>query len=113
NEGLAAEALRTLGVAYRRLPAAEFDKDDLDDGVEHELVFAGLIGMIDPPRPEAVEAVTRARKAGIRLLMLTGDHPVTAGVIAAELGVTRDGKAVTGSQLKKMSDEDLAKTLRE
>ncbi len=113
NEGLAREALRTLGVAYRRVPAADFDADDLDDGIEDELIFAGLIGMIDPPRPEAVEAIERAGKAGIRLLMLTGDHPVTAAVIAAELGVARDGKAVTGAQLEKMSDEELSRTLQE
>jgi len=63
NEGLAREGLRTLGVAYRPLDAAEFDADDADDSIEQELVFAGLIGMIDPPRAEAIEAVARA-KAG-------------------------------------------------
>jgi Ca2+-transporting ATPase len=83
NESLAREALRTLGVAYRTLPAGA----EADESVEHELVFAGLIGMMDPPRPEAREAVARAKAAGIRPIMITGDHPVTARVIGAELGV--------------------------
>jgi Ca2+-transporting ATPase len=113
NEGLAREALRTLGVAYRPLSADEFDPDAADDGIEQELVFAGLIGMIDPPRAEAIEAVARAKAAGIRPLMLTGDHPVTAAVIAAELGIGGSGPAVTGAQLEKMSDEALARTVRD
>ena len=83
NEALAREALRTLGVAYRALPAGA----EADESVERELVFAGLIGMMDPAREEAKEAVARAKRAGIRTLMITGDHPVTAQVIGAELGV--------------------------
>jgi Ca2+-transporting ATPase len=113
NEELAGEALRTLGVAFRSLPAAAFEADEVDERVEQELVFAGLIGMIDPPRPEAIEAVARAKAAGIRPLMITGDHPVTAGVIAAELGIAADRRAVTGVELEKMSDETLAQTVRE
>jgi Ca2+-transporting ATPase len=85
NDKLAAEALRTLGVAFRTLP----DEAEVDESVERDLVFAGLIGMIDPPRPEAKEAVARARAAGIRPVMVTGDHPVTARVIGEELGVTQ------------------------
>jgi Ca2+-transporting ATPase len=98
NESLAGDALRTLGVAARWL-----EEDALaehvaspDDRVEEGLVFAGLIGMIDPPRPEAKDAVARARRAGIRPLMITGDHPRTAAVIARELGVTEDEHAITG-----------------
>jgi Ca2+-transporting ATPase len=87
NEALAREALRTLGVAYRSLPAAGFDADEADERLEHDLVFAGLIGMIDPPRAEAKAAVARAKAAGIRPVMITGDHPATARAIAAELGV--------------------------
>ena len=92
NEGLAKEALRTLGVALRLLPKNTFTHDAVDEDLEHELVFLGLIGMIDPPRAEAAEAVRRAKAAGIRPLMITGDHPVTASVIAAELGIAADGR---------------------
>ncbi|MGH7413172.1 MAG: cation-translocating P-type ATPase, partial [Candidatus Rokuibacteriota bacterium] len=77
------------------------------------LVFAGLIGMIDPPRAEAKEAVARAKAAGIRPVMITGDHPVTAAVIAAELGIATNGRAVTGAELEKMSDDVLARTARD
>ena len=96
NEGLAKEALRTLGVALRLLPKNMFTHDAVDEDLEHELVFLGLIGMIDPPRAEAAEAVRRAKAAGIRPLMITGDHPVTASVIAAELGIATDGRVITG-----------------
>ena len=113
NEGLAGEALRTLGVAARELPANALDNTAVDDGLEQELMFLGLIGMIDPPREEAKQAVTRARSAGIRPIMITGDHPKTAAVIARELGIASDGRAVAGPQLEKMSDEVLAKTVRE
>jgi magnesium-transporting ATPase (P-type) len=68
-----------------------------DARVEQDLVFAGLIGMIDPPRKEAKDAVARAKGAGIRPLMITGDHPRTAAVIAQELGITDDGRAITGA----------------
>jgi Ca2+-transporting ATPase len=111
NERLAGEALRTLGVAYRSLPRGT-DLDEIDADVEKELVFAGLIGMIDPPRAEAVEAVRRATQAGVRPMMLTGDHPITAAVIARELGIP-GARAVTGAELEKMSAADLEQTVRE
>ncbi len=113
NEGLAREALRTLGVAFRSLPAAAFEAAEVDEHVEEDLVFAGLIGMIDPPRAEAKEAVARAKAAGIRPVMITGDHPVTAAVIAAELGIATDGRAVTGAELEKMPDDVLGRTVRD
>jgi Ca2+-transporting ATPase len=90
-----------------------FRDEDPDESVEQDLVFLGLIGMIDPPREEAKQAVERARSAGIRPIMITGDHPKTAAVIAAELGITTNGRAVTGAELEKMSDETLAQTVRE
>ena len=71
--------------------------------VEHDLVFAGLIGMIDPPRAEAKDAVARARGAGIRPMMITGDHPRTAAVIARELGIAADGRVVTGAELEQLT----------
>ncbi len=113
NEELADEALRTLGVAYRSLPADAFEADEVDERVEHDLVFAGLIGMIDPPRAEAREAVARAKAAGIRPMMITGDHPRTAVVIAQELGIVEKGRAVTGAELEKLSDGDLDQTVKE
>ncbi|SDY13376.1 cation-translocating P-type ATPase [Nitrosomonas sp. Nm58] len=113
NEALAREALRTLAVAFRLLPVDAFNAEEVSECVEQELVFAGLIGMIDPPRAEAKEAVARARAAGIRPVMITGDHPATAAVIADELGMAADTRAVTGAELSKMSDEMLERTVRE
>jgi Ca2+-transporting ATPase len=113
NEELAGQALRTLGVAARELPADAFHNDDVNEKVEHELVFLGLIGMIDPPREEAKLAVARAKAAGIRPMMITGDHPKTARVIATELGITVDGRTVTGAELQKLSDEALVHTVRD
>lgn len=111
NEELAGQALRTLAVARRLLttsaaaPGARGAEE-----LEHDLVFAGLIGMIDPPRSEARDAVATARAAGIRPIMITGDHPRTAGVIARALGISDDGRAVTGAELDRMTDEDRART---
>jgi Ca2+-transporting ATPase len=113
NDELAREALRTLGVGFRSLPAAGFEADEVDERLEQDLVFAGLIGMIDPPRKEAKEAVARAKTAGIRPIMITGDHPVTAAVIAAELGIETEGRAVTGADLEKMPEETLDRAVRE
>ncbi len=111
NEALAGEALRTLGVAARWLP--ENSPAEADDRLEQDLVFAGLIGMIDPPRTEARDAVARAKGAGIRPLMITGDHPRTAAVIARELGITTDGRTLTGAELEKIPDEARARTVAE
>jgi Ca2+-transporting ATPase len=110
NEQLAGEALRTLGVAFRSLPQ---DAGAFDEALEKELVFLGLIGMIDSPREEAKEAVARAKGAGIRPIMITGDHPRTAAVIAAELGISPDRRAITGAELEAMSDEVLDRTVLE
>ena len=115
NEALAGEALRTLGVAGLWIPAnvvAEYAARP-DERIEHDLVFAGLIGMIDPTRAEAKEAVARAKGAGIRPIMITGDHPRTAAVIAQELGITQDGRAITGAEFEKMSEEARARTVAE
>jgi len=113
NDALAGEALRTLGVAFRSLPKDGFQRDEVDERIEQDLVFLGLIGMIDPPRQEAREAVARAKGAGVRPLMITGDHPKTAAVIAAELGIATDSRAVTGAELERMPDADLAQTVQD
>ena len=111
NDALAAQAFRTLGIAYRSLPADAFAHAAVDARVEQELVFAGLVGMIDPPREEAKNAVARAKSAGIRPVMITGDHPKTAGVIAVDLGIAASARAVTGAEVERMSDESLAGTV--
>ncbi|WP_406697353.1 cation-translocating P-type ATPase [Singulisphaera sp. Ch08] len=114
NDDLAGEALRTLGVAARDLSEDESQNHkEVTASVEEDLIFLGLIGMIDPPREEAKQAVARARAAGIRPMMITGDHPKTAGVIAIELGISTDGRAVTGAELEQMPDEELERTVRE
>ena len=106
NEALAGQALRTLGVAGRWIegdaPTAP-EATLVNDGVEQDLVFVGLIGMIDPPRVEAKEAVLRARRAGIRPIMITGDHPRTAAVIARELGLTEHLGVLTGVDIDRLS----------
>jgi Ca2+-transporting ATPase len=112
NEGLAGEALRTLGLAFRTLPNDGSTPKAFDDGLEHDLVFLGLVGMIDPPRDEAKAAIVHAKHAGIRPIMITGDHPKTAAVIAVELGVSDDGRAVTGAQIDAMSDASLDEAVR-
>jgi Ca2+-transporting ATPase len=111
NDVLAGEALRTLGVAAHWLPSDSVPA--VDASVEKDLVFAGLIGMLDPPRAEAAAAIARARGAGIRPLMITGDHPRTAAVIARELGIADDDRVITGGALDQLSDETLERTVGE
>ena len=113
NDALAGEALRTLGVAARWLTSETLAQysDHPDERLEQELVFAGLIGIIDPPRSEAKDAVARAKRAGIRPLMITGDHPRTAAVIAQELGIATDGRVVTGAELQRLTPEAAADTV--
>jgi P-type Ca2+ transporter type 2C len=113
NELLAGEAMRTLGVAGRWLEEDALAEHGAhpDERVEQGLVFAGLIGMIDPPRAEARDAVARAKGAGIRPLMITGDHPRTAAVIAQELGIITDGRTITGAELEKLTPEASAQTV--
>jgi Ca2+-transporting ATPase len=113
NEALAGQALRTLAVAFRVLPKVSFSHEDFDEDIEEEMIFLGLIGMIDPPREEAKEAVARAKRAGIRPIIITGDHPKTAAVIAEELGITADGRAVTGAELQRMPEPALDATMQE
>jgi P-type Ca2+ transporter type 2C len=115
NEAFAGQALRTLGVAGRWLTSEALAKHAAhpDERLEHDLVFAGLIGIIDPPRPEAKDAVARAKRAGIRPLMITGDHPRTASVIAQELGITTDGRTLTGAELEKLAPDAGPSTVAE
>ena len=98
--GMAGEALRVLGVAYK----PETTRETAQQG----MTFLGLAGMIDPPRPEVKDAIGVCTQAGIRPIMITGDHPITAQAVARELGLLRNGgRVVTGAELEEMSDEEL------
>jgi calcium-translocating P-type ATPase len=109
---LAGQALRTLAVAYRPLPDGTGPPHD--ESVERELVYLGLVGIIDPPRPEAASSIAEAAGAGVRVLMITGDHPRTAARIARDLGIA-DGsaRALTGAELERLDDEELRAAVRE
>jgi len=109
NTAMAQQALRVLGSAYRDLDNAS-PADLTADTVEHDLVFVGLSGMYDPPRQEAKDAVAKCRAAGIRVVMITGDHPHTATAIAREIGIaSADDLAIAGVELDKISDDELHK----
>ncbi len=103
---MSAAALRVLAIGYKTIDTVP--EEPTSDELESGLTFMGLVGMIDPPRPEAAEAVKLCRRAGIKPVMITGDHVVTASAIARELGIqTESGKAITGAELDRMSDEEL------
>ena len=106
TETMSADALRVLAVAWKEIEAlpAQLTSEELENG----LTFLGLVGMIDPPRPEAKDAVAVCRRAGIKPVMITGDHVVTASAIARELGILEEGdRAITGAELDAMSEEEL------
>ncbi|HBN37039.1 MAG TPA: calcium-translocating P-type ATPase, PMCA-type [Lactobacillus johnsonii] len=106
NQEMAKKALRVLGLAYKTID--KLYKDPSTDNVEQDLIFAGLVGMIDPERPEAKAAVAEAHSAGIRTVMITGDHQVTAQAIAERLGILKPGqdkRVLTGAELDKLSDK--------
>jgi len=109
NEKMAGEGLRVLGMAYRELP--ESLESYTEENVENNLIFIGLQGMIDPPREEAIRAVESGKRAGIRSIMITGDHKLTALAVAKELGLT--GKALTGEELDQLSDEEFEKMVED
>ncbi len=106
NAGMAKNGMRVLGAAFRLLPESGAPLSELD---ERELVFVGMFGMIDPARPEVRDAVSVAQGAGIRPVMITGDHPLTALSIARDLGIARDNTVLTGKELETMSVEELQK----
>lgn len=104
NDRMAGEALRVLGMSYKKLDSRNYRKEDL----EKDLIFAGLVGMIDPPRKEAMEAVRKCRLAGIKPVMITGDHKLTAVSIARELNIYGDGdRVLTGAELEGMNEQKL------
>ncbi len=112
QEDMAAQALRTLGVAMKPLPWTATIAAEDADRTEQDVTFLGIAGMFDPPRPEAREAVARARTAGVRTIMITGDHAATALAVARELNIGSGTDALTGNEISAMSDEALAGAAR-
>jgi P-type Ca2+ transporter type 2C len=108
NNQMAQSGMRVLGLTFRPYPQALPESASL---TEEELVFAGMVGMIDPPRPEVKEAVQTCLTAGIRPIMITGDHPLTARHIAAELGISSNSEVLTGVELAKLTPEELQVSL--
>jgi Ca2+-transporting ATPase len=111
NDRMAQDGLRVLGLACRSV-------DDLPDeknleGLEQDLVFIGMVGMIDPPRPEVKNAVATCKTAGIRPVMITGDHPLTAQRIAQDLGISSNGRAMTGAELEQIDTAELEATVEQ
>jgi calcium-translocating P-type ATPase len=112
-DALTDAALRTLAVAYRPLRADEGTGSQDLAQIERDLVFAGTVGIIDPPREEAAQAIAEAHRAGIRVIMITGDHPRTAARIAADLGIVEAGAAaLTGTDLDKLDEAGFAEAVR-
>ena len=111
NENMAKDALRVLAMAYKELDHEPTDEEM--QNMEQDLIYVGMVGMIDPPRLEVKDAVDKCKKAGIKTVMITGDHKITAIAIAKSLGILEnEDEALTGSELEKMSDEDLTKNIR-
>jgi P-type Ca2+ transporter type 2C len=114
NEAIARQALRTLGFAFKEVPESV---NTCDDKIETDFVFIGIMGMIDPPREEVKEAIFTCKKAGINVVMVTGDHRLTAVAVAKELNLLGEneekGKVLTGEELEKLSDEQLNEIVQE
>ncbi len=102
---MAGDALRVLAIAYKRNATPR--------DAERDMTLVGLVGMIDPPRPEAKAAVRECEEAGIKVVMITGDHPLTAKAVADELGLSKRGSVVTGAELEAMSDEELERAVEQ
>ena len=112
NIEMAKDALRVLAMAYKELDHEPTDEEMKH--VENDLIFVGMVGMIDPPREEVKLAVEKCKTAGIKTVMITGDHKITAVAIAKSLGILEnENEAITGSELEEMSDEDLTRNIRQ
>lgn len=107
---VAEQGKRIIAAAYKKV---EDDNGKLKDDSLKDLVFLGIIGIIDPPRDEAYDAIKQCKSAGIRVIMITGDHAVTAQAIAKDLGICIDKKPITGAELEKLSDQELTKIVME
>jgi len=116
NEDMANEALRVLGIAFKEpaeMKTEDFSKKGIDKNIENKLVFIGLAGMIDPPREEAKEANRLCQQAGIKTVMITGDHKLTAIAVAKEIGMMKSGVALTGEELDKINDDEFEKIVED
>lgn len=112
NIEMAQDALRVLAMAYKELDHEPTDEEMKN--IENDLIFVGMVGMIDPPREEVKLAVEKCKTAGIKTVMITGDHKITAVAIAKALGILEnENEAITGTELEEMSDEDLTKNIRQ
>ena len=112
NESMAKNALRVLAFGYKKIKKLPESKEKIEK-LESDLIFVGMVGMIDPPREEAKKAVEKCKSAGIKTVMITGDHKITATAIAKQLGILEnEDEAITGSELENMSDEELTKNIR-
>ncbi|MBU1042861.1 MAG: cation-translocating P-type ATPase [Candidatus Omnitrophica bacterium] len=110
NKQKASKGIRVLGMAYRIIP----DLKQVDiNSEEKELIFIGMVCMIDPVRPEAIEAVKTCKNAGVRVVMITGDHPLTARAIGQKLGLAENGKFLTGKELSQMSAEQIQECIKD
>ena len=111
NEKMAKDALRVLAMGYKELNHEPTDEEMKD--IENDLIYIGMVGMIDPPREEVKLAVQKCKTAGIKTVMITGDHKITAVAIAKALGILeKEDEAITGAELEEMSDEELTKNIR-
>lgn len=111
NEEMAKDALRVLGCAYKEIDHIP-SKEEMEN-IESDLIFIGMVGMIDPPREEAKVAVEKCKTAGIKVVMITGDHKITATAIAKKLGILEnEDEAITGLELEQMSDADLERNVK-
>lgn len=111
NNAMAGQALRVLGFAYRELPREQQLSNP--EALERQLVFLGLAGMIDPPRPSAIRAIQVCKQAGIKAVMITGDHQITARAVAEELGlISKPAQVVTGTQIDSMTEEELLQQVK-
>ena len=112
HDSFADDALRVIALGIKHIDVLP-SEDELES-VEKDLILSGIVGLIDPPRPEVIEAIKSAKKAGIRTVMITGDHAATAAAIAKELGILSENqKAITGAELEEMTDEELEASIEE
>jgi Ca2+-transporting ATPase len=108
NNRLASKGMRVLGIAFRPVKHAQLTGED-----QTELIFIGLVGMIDPPRPEAKLAVQKCKCAGIRPIMITGDHPLTAGYVAKELDISQEARVITGAELDRLEEAEFEEVVEQ
>ena len=103
----ASSGLRMIGLAYCQAPSDDAEQDLTHEDLEGKLTYLGVVGLIDPPSPEAIEAISLAKQSGIRVKMITGDHALVAKAVAREMGISDDGKVISGAEIEEMDDREL------